>query len=69
MNKYLGLIFFGITLIILAFSLYDDWVKYKFKIFEFNQKKIPIKSNKPIISKRTIKYQNRIINASIRTKI
>lgn len=72
MNQYLGLIFFGVaSSIILLLSLYDDWKKYRFNPFSRNRlEEAPIKAiNKPIINKKTIKFQNKVIQASIRTKI
>lgn len=63
-----SLMLIGIVLNFLFFSLLDDWIKYKFKLIETDsvkeEKHREIKRNK-----KQIKYQNRIINASIRTKI
>lgn len=63
-----SLMLIGIVLNFLFFSLLDDWFKYRFKLIETDsikeEKQREFKRNK-----KQIKYQNRIINASIRTKI
>lgn len=69
MSQYLGLFFFGHILVGLLISLYSDWKNYRFKLFEPKLEKIPIKNTYPKITKKTIKFQNHVINSSIRTKI
>lgn len=63
-----SLMLIGIVLNFLFFSLLDDWFKYRFKLIETDsikeEKQREFKRNK-----KQIKYQNRIINVSIRTKI
>lgn len=62
------LMLIGIVLNFLFFSLLDDWFKYRFKLIETNSVKEE-KHREFKRNKKQIKHQNRIINASIRTKI